>query len=103
MYEMIFSHAPTKASPCPRNVRDRCVYSPPGNCPSGVERNTEYATDVASTIGASTTYARITLGPVNPHAPLVTLKMPAPMRMPINTAYDSSVPRSRRRVDMGER
>src|SRR5579872_2507702 len=58
---------------------------------------TEYATEVASTAGASTKYPRITLGPVNVHASLVTLKMPAPMRIPSSVAYDSIVPRSRRR------
>src|SRR2546421_290129 len=39
----------------------------------------------------------MTLGPVSFQASLVTLKMPAPIRIPINAAYDSTVPRSRRR------
>src|SRR5438045_7080072 len=40
----------------------------------------------------------MTLGPVSAQASLVTLKMPAPMRMPSSAAYDSTVPRSRRRL-----
>jgi hypothetical protein len=63
-----------------------CVYSPPGALPRGVERNTEYATEVARITGASTRYPRITLGPVSAQASLVTLKIPAPMRIPINAA-----------------
>src|SRR5687768_7478370 len=39
----------------------------------------------------------MTLGPVSRNASPVTLKMPAPMRMPRSVAYDSRVPRSRRR------
>src|SRR2546422_6780002 len=39
----------------------------------------------------------MTLGPVSLQASLVTLKMPAPIRIPISAAYDSTVPRSRRR------
>src|SRR6266536_4032680 len=39
----------------------------------------------------------MTLGPVSDHAWLVTLNMPAPIRIPIRAAYDSTVPRSRRR------
>src|SRR5437879_5252818 len=39
----------------------------------------------------------MTLGPVSDHAWLVTLKMPAPIRIPTSAAYDSTVPRSRRR------
>src|SRR5438270_3445749 len=73
------------------------VYSPPGSRPSGVERKTEYAADVARTAGARTTYPRMTLGPVRCHASPVTLKIPAPIRMPSRVAYDSIVPRSRRR------
>src|SRR6059058_3786587 len=48
--------------------------------------------------GARTRYPTMTLGPVRAHASLVTLKMPAPMRMPSSAAYDSTVPRSRRRL-----
>src|SRR5437016_3128783 len=40
----------------------------------------------------------MTLGPVRRQASPVTLKMPAPMRMPSSAAYDSIVPRSRRRL-----
>src|SRR5262245_58203779 len=76
-----------------------CVYSPPGNRPNGVERYTEYATDVARTMGARTRYPKITLGPVSSHASPVTLKIPAPIRIPINTAYDSRAPRSRRKPE----
>src|SRR5437764_221388 len=44
----------------------------------------------------------MTLGPVSSQATPVTLKMPAPMRMPRRAAYDSTTPRSRRRLwDMG--
>src|SRR6266700_465036 len=39
----------------------------------------------------------MTLGPVSLQASLVTLKIPAPIRIPISAAYDSTVPRSRRR------
>src|SRR3954447_19270635 len=38
----------------------------------------------------------MTLGPVIAPASLVTLKIPAPIRIPISAAYDSMVPRSRR-------
>jgi hypothetical protein len=51
-----------------------------------VERNTEYATDVARITGARTRHPRITLGPVKAQASLVTLKMPAPMRIPSSAA-----------------
>src|SRR5256885_16606450 len=45
----------------------------------------------------------MTLGPVSLQASLVTLKMPAPIRIPISAAYDSTVPRSRRRrLTIGE-
>src|SRR6185369_14132410 len=40
------------------------------------------------------------LGPVIRQASPVTLKMPAPMRMPSSVAYDSIVPRSRRRPEV---
>src|SRR5260370_29083 len=57
------------------------------------------AADVAATAGASTTSARMTLGQVGTQASLVTLKIPAPIRIPSSAAYDSMVPRSRRRPD----
>jgi hypothetical protein len=37
---MILSQATTKASPGLPKVRAMCVYSPPGESPSGVERKT---------------------------------------------------------------
>jgi hypothetical protein len=63
---MIFSQAPRKATPRPPNVREMCVYSPPGSVPSGVERNTEYPTEVARIGKSRAAWARITLGPVGP-------------------------------------
>jgi hypothetical protein len=62
------------------------VYSPPGSVPRGVDRNTEYPTDVARIGISSTAWARITLGPVRAQDSLVTLKMPAPIRMPTSAA-----------------
>jgi hypothetical protein len=43
----------------------------------------------------------MTLGPVRFQASLVTLKIPAPISIPIRVAYDSMVPRSRRKRATG--
>src|ERR1043165_1742261 len=85
----------------PPSVREMCRYSPPGSRPSGVEMYAAYGIEVARMTGISTAYPRITLGPVSLQASLVTLKMPAPIKIPISVAYDSRVPRSRRRRETG--
>jgi len=55
----------------------------------GPERRREenqYPTDVARIGNSSKAWARITLGPVRAQDSLVTLKMPAPIRMPTSAA-----------------
>src|SRR5262245_52528412 len=93
---MILSQAPRNATLRRPNVCKMFEYSPPGARPRGVERNTMYGTEVASTTGAKARYPSTTLDPVRSHASVVTRKMPAPTRIPTSVAYDSSVPRSRR-------